>query len=219
MLNQPEALSRPKPRLRGVSHQFAAFVAMPAVVALWAGAGTFAARLGAGVYGTCLLALFTISAAYHRPTWSPGVRDLIGRIDQSAIFLFIAGTFTPFGLLFGPGGRFTVLAVVWAGALGGVIIALAWPGAPKIVMAGIYVLFAWALTGVVPMLHHVVGPSVLGLVVAGGVVYTTGAVVYALRRPDPLPRVFGYHEIFHLFVVAAAALHFAAVWMALRLLP
>jgi hemolysin III len=213
-----DAPPRQKPRLRGVFHLVAACVAVPVVLALWNAAGSTSARWGAGVYGASLCALFTISAVYHRPTWPPRTRDLLGRIDQSAIFLLIAGTYTPFGLLAGPSGSHALLLVVWSGALGGCALALAWPAAPKPLMAGLYVLFAWAMTGLVPSLHHTAGMRVLGLVLLGGLVYTAGAIVYAVQRPDPFPRIFGYHEIFHLFVVAAAALHFAAVWLTLPLL-
>ena len=211
------AQPRQKPRLRGLSHLVAAWVAVPVVLALWKVAESALARWGAGVYGASLFALFAISAAYHRPTWPARTRDLLGRLDQSAIFLLIAGTYTPFGLLAGPSSH-TLLVAVWGGALGGVALCLAWPTAPKPLMAGLYVLFAWAMTGLLPSLRHTAGMRTLVLVLLGGLVYTAGAAVYAFRRPDPFPRTFGYHEVFHLFVVAAAALHFAAVWLTLPLL-
>jgi hemolysin III len=209
---------RQKPRLRGLSHLVAACVALPTILALWNAARSASARWGAGVYGASLIALFAISAAYHWPTWPPRARDLLGRIDQAAIFVLIAGTYTPFGLLAGSSGSHALLIAVWGGALAGVALSVAWPTAPKPLMAGIYVLFAWAMTGMVPSLHHTAGMRVFVLVLLGGVVYTAGALVYAFQRPDPFPRIFGYHEIFHLFVVAAAALHFAAVWLTLPLL-
>jgi hemolysin III len=207
-------LPRQKPRLRGVSHQLAAFIAVPAVVALWMGAQGFAASLGVAIYGLSLLALFTISALFHRPTWKPRARDLVGRLDQATIFVFIAGTYTPFGLLLGPAGH-TLLVLIWVGALGGVILSLLWPTAPKPLMATIYVLFGWSFAALVPSLFRATGSTVLILILLGAVAYTGGAVIYALRRPDPFPRIFGYHEIFHLLVVLAAVFHFAAISMAL----
>ena len=209
------AAPRPKPRLRGVSHQVAALVAAPAAVALWAEAGSFPARLGAVIYGVSLFTLFAISAFYHRPTWPPRARDLVGRIDQAAIFLLIAGTYTPFGLLLWPVGGHTLLMVIWGGAIGGVVLSLLWPGAPKPLMAAIYVLFGWSFVAIGPSLFRAAGPTVLALVVLGGIVYTLGAVIYALQRPNPFPRVFGYHEVFHLCVIAAATLHFVAVSLTL----
>jgi hemolysin III len=198
-----------------VLHEAAAWVAAPAAVALWLGAGSEAARAGAATYGLSLVALFAISAIYHRPTWPPRARDWMGRVDHSAIFFLIAGTYTPVGLLLGPGPGHTMLAVVWGGAVGGVILSLAWPTAPKPVMAAIFVLLGWAFVPVGPTLFFTLGVSKVTLIFAGGLLYTAGAFVYALKRPDPFPRIFGYHEVFHLFVVVAAILHYAAVAMML----
>jgi hemolysin III len=209
-------LPRQKPRWRGVSHQYAAFLAAPAVVLLWLSAEGFAARLGAAVYGLSLIALFAISAINHRPTWTPRMRDRVGRLDQAAIFLLIAGTYTPFGLLLRPGGGHTLLVIVWAIAACGVLLSLVWPEAPKPLMAGIYVLFGWVAAALIPSILRAAGPAVLTLILLGAIGYTVGAFVYALRRPDPFPRTFGYHEIFHLLVVVAAGCHFAAVSLALR---
>ena len=209
-------LPRVKPQWRGVSHQFAALLAAPAALILWFAAEGFAARLGAAVYGLSLLGLFTISAIYHRPTWQPRMRDLMGRLDQAAIFLLIAGTYTPFGLLLRPASGPTLLVIVWATALGGVVLSLAWPAAPKPLMAAIYVAFGWFTAALIPSVFRVAGWTVLILILLGAVAYTVGAVIYALRRPDPFPRSFGYHEVFHLLVVVAAVCHFAAVSLTLR---
>jgi hemolysin III len=206
---------RVKPRYRGLSHLLGVCIAAPAAGLLWFGAGSGAARWGAAVYGLSLVLLLATSAAYHRPTWAPRARDLVGRMDQSAIFLFIAGTYTPFGLLLGPGTGHLLLALVWGGALGGVALSLLWPRAPKPLMAAIYVAFGWSFALLVPSLFRSAGLPVIGLIVAGAVAYTLGALIYALRRPDPFPRTFGYHEIFHLLVVVAAACHFVAVSLAL----
>lgn len=204
-----------KPSLRGVSHLIAACLAIPAVGLLWFGAAGFNARLSAAVYGLSLIVLFGTSALFHRPTWAPRARDLVGRLDQSAIFLLIAGTYTPFGLLLGPGLGHLLLAGVWTSALGGVALSLLWPEAPKPLMAAIYVAYGWSFALLVPALFRTTRSPVLGLILLGAVAYTVGALVYALKRPDPFPRTFGYHEVFHLLVIAAAAFHFLAVSLTL----
>ena len=209
---------RRKPKLRGVSHLLAACVVLPILAGMGAGAKGATARWGLLVYGSSLFALFAISAFYHRPTWPPRLRDLIGRMDQSAIFLLIAGTYTPFGLLSGPAGGHAQLALVWVVACCGVVLSLAWPKAPKPLMAGIYVLYAWTMLGLLPSIFHKGGGYILALMLLGGLVYTIGAIVYARRKPDPVPEIFGYHEVFHMLVIAGAALHAAAVWLILPLL-
>ena len=209
---------RSKPLLRGVSHQIAAFLAAPAAAALVMGAGGGSARAAALTYGASLLTLFAVSASYHRPTWSPRVRRVLWRIDHSAIFVLIAGTYTPFCLLLGAaGGRFA-LAAIWIVAALGVAVSIAWPDAPKKVMALIYVGFGWMAVPVLPMIRATIGDGTLALLFLGGLLYSLGAIVYALRRPDPFPAVFGFHEIFHLCVVEAAACHFVGVGAAIRAL-
>jgi hemolysin III len=203
-------LPRVKPLLRGVSHEVAAYLAAPAALVLWALAPV-EVRPGVATFGVSLVVLFAVSASYHRPTWRPRARDLIGRLDHSAIFLLIAGTATPFGLILGPGAGFTWLKVAWAGALLGVALSLAWPTAPKPLMAAVYVLLGWSNVPVLPAMVRTLGPAVMAAVLAGGLIYTAGALVYARKWPDPFPRIFGYHEIFHLCVIVAAVLHFAAV--------
>ncbi len=197
-----------KPLLRGVSHEIAAAAALVAWIALVAAAPSPRARLAATVYGATLLALFTISALYHRPTWAPRARLFWRRLDHSAIFLLIAGTYTPFCLLLGGAAGSALLAVVWTGAAAGVVQAVAWPTAPKPLVAVVYVALGWVVIPVVPILRLQLGPAFIALLAAGGITYSLGAAVYALRRPDPFPRVFGYHEVFHALVVLAAVLHF-----------
>ncbi len=200
-----------KPVLRGVSHEIAAFAALAAWIGLALAAPSPRARVGASVFGATLLALFTVSALYHRPTWAPRARLFWRRLDHSAIFLLIAGTYTPFCLLLGGTGGHALLAVVWTGAAAGVAQAVAWPTAPKPLIAVVYVVLGWVVIPVVPTLRLQLGPAFISLLAAGGIAYSLGAAVYALRRPDPFPRVFGYHEVFHALVVAAAVLHFVAV--------
>ncbi len=200
-----------KPLLRGVSHEIAAVAALVAWIGLMLAAPSPRARAAAGVYGATLLALFTISALYHRPTWAPRARLLWRRLDHSAIFLLIAGTYTPFCLLVGGSAGHALLAVVWVGAAAGVVQAVVWPGAPRPLVAVVYVMLGWIVIPVLPALRLDLGPAFIALLAAGGIAYSLGAAVYALRRPDPFPRVFGYHEVFHALVVVAAVLHFVVV--------
>lgn len=198
-----------KPLLRGVSHEIAAAVALAAGVALVLLAPTDRARAAAAVYGASLFALFAVSALYHRPTWSPRARALMRRLDHSAIFVLIAGTYTPFCLLLGGRQGNLLLALVWAGAALGVLKSIVWVEAPKALVAALTVALGWAVVPTLPALRALLGGAGVGLLLGGGALYTLGAVIYATRRPDPFPRVFGYHEVFHALVVAAAALHFA----------
>ncbi len=203
--------AREKPLLRGVSHQVAAGVALLAGIFLVRSAATGRGALAAAIYAGSLTALFTISAAYHRPNWSPEARARMRRLDHSAIFLLIAGTYTPFCfLLDSPSGR-TLLAVVWCGATLGMLRAIFWVHAPKLFIAASYLALGWVVIPWWPSLREVFTRREVMLLAVGGAAYSTGAVVYALRKPDPSPTVFGYHEIFHALVIVAAGCHFAAV--------
>jgi hemolysin III len=210
MTAAPEILL--KPRLRGVSHQWAALVAVVLLVPLALTAQGGRARLAALVYGVAVCGLFGVSALYHRHDWGPRARAWMRRADHSMIFVFIAATYTPVALLVLHGTLATViLAVVWGGAAGGVILNLLWTTAPKWVSALVYVALGWVAIAAVPQLWDSLGwLAVLGLG-AGGLLYTAGAVVYASGRPDPAPQVFGYHEVFHVLVIAAAAAHYAVI--------
>jgi len=210
--------TREKPLLRGVSHEIAAAVALVAWITLAVAAAPGRARLAANVYGASLLTLFLVSALYHRPTWAPRARLFMRRLDHSAIFFLIAGTYTPVCLLLPDRTGTTLLAVVWAGAAAGVLQSILWVRAPKPLVAAVYVLLGWVIVPVVPALGAALGAGSIVLLGAGGAAYTLGAVVYAVRRPDPFPRVFGYHEVFHALVVVAAACHFGVVVAALRAL-
>ncbi|HVP66949.1 MAG TPA: hemolysin III family protein [Anaeromyxobacteraceae bacterium] len=207
---------REKPLLRGVSHEVAAALALAAWVALAVLAPGSRARLAANVYGASLFALFGVSALYHRPRWRAGARRWLKRVDHAAIFLLIAGSYTPFCLLLPPSRGIPMLAVAWAGAALGIGQAVFWVGAPRAVGVALYVVLGWLAVLLVPALVPALGAPAVALLAAGGVVYTLGAVVYAARRPDPFPRVFGYHEVFHAMVIVAAACQLVVVAGALR---
>jgi len=207
----PQVSPPTKPLLRGVSHEIAAGLALAGAVALTVLAPAGRARAGAAVYGASLVTLFAVSALYHRPAWGPRARLLMRRLDHSAIFVLIAGTYTPLCLLLGGDAGRTLLAAVWGGALLGVAQSVAWPRAPKALVAALAVALGWAVVPVLPTLAGAVGTAGLVLLGGGGALYTLGAVIYATGKPDPFPRVFGYHEVFHALVIAAAAMHFAVV--------
>ncbi|HZB22479.1 MAG TPA: hemolysin III family protein [Gaiellaceae bacterium] len=204
--------ARRRPRLRGVIHQYAFFVSLVLGVALVAGADGGRARTGAAVFAACVSAMLGISALYHRVVWAPAPRRWMRRLDHAAIFLLIAGTYTPFGLVTLEGAwRIAVLSIVWSGAAAALILKVAWVDAPRWVAAVIAVALGWIGVVVLPQLHADAGSVGLALLAVGGLLYTAGAVVYARRRPDPVPHVFGYHEVFHVLVVAAAACQYGSV--------
>ena len=202
-----------KPRLRGVLHQWAFVSSLPLGVALVVAAEDVRARIAVTVYAVSLVALFGISALYHRVNWrSLTARRWMRRLDHSMIFVVIAGSYTPFALLALHGPlAVAILVAVWAGALGGVVLNLVWSSAPKWLRAMLYVALGWVAVAALPQLAAAIGTGGLTLVALGGVLYTLGAVVYSVKRPDPVPSVFGYHEIFHALVTIAAALQFAVI--------
>ena len=208
-----EAIASVKPRLRGVSHEWAFFVSLVLGAGLIVAAETPKATLAVAIYALSLSALLGTSALYHRVNWKrPEVRRWMRRLDHSMIFFLIAGTYTPFALLVldGPLAD-AILAVVWAGALIGAIVEMVWIEHPKWVAALVYMSLGWVAVIAFPGMWQEMGVAGTLLVAAGGLLYTVGAVVYATQRPNPNPRVFGYHEVFHALVIAAAAAHFAAV--------
>jgi hemolysin III len=201
-----------RPRLRGVSHQYAFFVSVVLGVGLVAGASGPRERASVAVFAAAVATMFGVSALYHRLTWRPRARRWMRRLDYAAIYLLIAGTYTPFGLLALSGAwRWTVLPIVWGGALVAIVLKLAWIDAPKWLAAVIGIALGWAGIFAVPQLWGHAGLAGVSLLGVGGVLYTAGAVVYAGRRPDPVPAVFGYHELFHALVIAAAACQYVAV--------
>lgn len=201
-----------KPRLRGVLHQWAFVTCVATGVVLVALAHAGRARLAATVYAVSLALLFGTSALYHRRTWTPTARAVMKRLDHSMIFVLIAGTYTPFALLVlrGPTAR-VVLAVVWGGAALGICSRMLWPSAPRFVILPLYVGLGWVAVFILPQLVSRAGIAPFVLLIAGGAVYTIGGIVYASRRPDPSPTVFGYHEVFHLLTLIAAICHYVAV--------
>ena len=201
-----------KPRLRGVVHQWAFFVALAAGGALVVLAPAGRATVACAVYAVALCGLLGTSALYHRVTWRPSVRPWMRRLDHSMIFVLIAGTNTPFAVLVlaQPLGD-VVLVGVWSGAAAGILFTLVWIRAPKWLSAAAYVALGWFSVIAMPQLVERAGLGALALLGAGGVTYTAGAVIYARRRPNPRPGVFGYHELFHVLVVVAALAHFVAV--------
>ncbi len=201
-----------KPRLRGVSHQYAFFVSLACGMALILAASGGRARVAASIYAAAVSALLGTSALYHRVTWRPQVRRWMRRLDHSMIFVLIAGTYTPVALLALKGSLANaILIVLWAGALGGVVFKLAWIDAPKWLLAAVYVALGFVTAAVVGELPAAIGWLGVAGLVTGGALYTAGAVVYASGRPNPWPKVFGYHEVFHALVLAAVALHYAVI--------
>ncbi len=201
-----------KPRLRGVSHQYAFFVSIGCGVGLILAASEGRARLAASIYAVAVSALLGTSALYHRVTWRPSARRWMRRLDHSMIFVLIAGTYTPVALLALKGTlASTILIVLWAGALGGVIFKLAWIDAPKWLLAMVYVAMGLVTAAVFGELPAAIGwLGAIGIAL-GGVLYLFGAVIYASGKPNPWPKVFGYHEVFHALVLTAAGLHYAVI--------
>jgi hemolysin III len=208
-----EAIAAVKPKLRGVSHEWAFFVSLFLGAALVIAAKTPKATLAVAIYAVSLSALLGTSALYHRVNWKrPKVRRWMRRLDHSMIFFLIAGTYTPFALLVLNGMLAdAILVVVWVGAIAGAIVEMVWIDHPKWVAALIYMSLGWVAAIAFPGLWNEMGVAGTLLVAVGGILYTAGAVVYATQRPNPSPRVFGYHEVFHALVIAAAAAQFAAI--------
>jgi hemolysin III len=193
-------------------HQIAFFFAIPQGIALVAMAAGWLARVAAVVYSLSLAGLYGVSALYHRLKWSPRARERMKRLDHSMIFVLIAGTYTPVSLLVlrGP-WAVALLAVVWAGAVTGVLLKQFGLERTKKLTATMYIVLGWTAVVAAPWLFTRMSAAVLSLIVAGGVLYTLGAIVFMRRRPDPSPAVFGYHEVWHVAVVSAGLCHYAAI--------
>jgi hemolysin III len=206
-----------KPRFRGVTHEWAFFVSLPLGLGLVISAPSGRAALAAGIYALSVALLFGASALYHRITWaSAAARRWMRRVDHSMIFVLIAGTYTPFALLAvdQPTG-FWVLAGVWAAALGGVILKLSWPTAPRWVGVPLYIGLGWVAVFVLTDILHFAGVASMVLLAVGGLFYTVGGIVYGIRKPNPWPGTFGYHEVFHAMTIVAAICHYIAVYFAM----
>jgi hemolysin III len=211
-MTAPGAPELVKPRLRGVSHRYAFFVSIVAAVVIVAIAPSGIATFGAVIYGVTMVGMFGASALYHGPNWSAQRAPRFLQLDHTAIFLFIAGTATPILLLTSDGAtRAIVLGLVWSIAIGGVLFEWLPIRAPRGYVTAVYLVLGWVGLLALGGLWHDTGIAGVALVAGGGVLYTAGAIVHAARRPDPWPRVFGYHEVFHLLVIAAVVLHYCAI--------
>jgi hemolysin III len=202
---------RIKPRLRGVFHELGFYVALGLGFALVATADGGRERVAAAVFSGSVVVCFGASALYHRPTWTPTVRAWLARLDHVGVYLLIAGSYTPFGLLvMSKGWAVPVLAIVWSGAVAAIVLKLLWVRSPKWLSATIGLALGWVAVAAFPQLLRLPVAAVL-LVAAGGVLYTGGAIVYIRRRPDPAPRVLGYHELFHVLTLAATGCLYASI--------
>lgn len=212
------ALKRTKPSWRGVSHQYAFFASLITGPALIWTARTPRALTAAAIYAASLTALLGASALYHRVTWSPSARYWMCRLDLAMIFLLIAGSYTPIAMLvLRPDTGTAILWGIWSAALIGIILKLVWENPTKWAAALVYVAMGCSGVFAIPDISRELGTAPLLLFIGGGVLYIAGALIYAMERPDPLPAVFGYHEIFHALVILAAATHYIA--MAAYILP
>jgi len=201
-----------RPRLRGVLHQAAFIASIVVAPLLLVSADGFRARVAAAVFACSVTACFGASALYHRVTWTPSARRWMRRVDHAGVYLLIAGTYTPVALLVLAGDwERVILVVIWAGALAAILLKFIWVDAPKWVAAVIGLILGWVAVVALPQLVDRLQLSALTLLIAGGLLYTAGAIVYARRKPDPMPTVFGYHEVFHALTIAAAACQYVAI--------
>ena len=199
-----------KPHLRGWLHAAMVPLAVAAGVVLIALAPTTSGRIAAIIFSVTAWLLFGTSAIYHRGNWSPRVAGILKRMDHSNIFLIIAGTYTPFALLLPRDQARTMLLIVWIGAVAGVLFRVFWVGAPRWLYTPVYVALGWVAVFYLGPLLQFGGPAIVTLIAVGGLLYTAGALVYGIKRPNPSPRWFGFHEIFHALTVAAFAVHYIA---------
>ncbi|MBD8870395.1 PAQR family membrane homeostasis protein TrhA [Nocardioides donggukensis] len=217
-----DKLAEVKPKLRGWLHLATAPLALVAGIVLIVLSPTTTTRIGSAIFVGSAVVLFTVSAIYHRGTWSPRTWAFLRRFDHSNIFVLIAGSYTPFALLFLEGtDRTLLLTLVWSGAILGVLFRVFWAGAPRWLYTPIYIALGWAAVFFIPDFARGaanfspgVGVAVLVLVASGGLLYTLGGVVYGFKRPDPSPTWFGFHEVFHSFTILAFATHYVGVSLA-----
>ena len=204
------------PRLRGRIHQVAFFVSLPAAALLVTVARGPAATSAAAVYAVALSGVFGASAAYHRGRWSVAARRWMKRLDHSMIFVLIAASYTPVAVLvLGGPWEAVLLSVAWAGAVLGITMKMVRPDGLRVPSAALYMVLGWLAIVALPRLLREMTTAQSILMIAGGLLYTVGAIVFALRRPDPRPSTFGYHEVWHAFMVTAAACHYAMILLLL----
>jgi hemolysin III len=217
-----DKLAEVKPKLRGWMHAGTAPLALAGFIVLIALSPTTATRIGSAVFAVSALLLFTTSGVYHRGTGSPRVWAFLRRMDHANIFVLIAGSYTPFALLFLHGhARVVLLSVIWSAAIAGMLFRIFWIDAPRWLYTPMYIALGWAAVFFIPQFvdgadrfSAGIAIAVLTLVASGGLLYTLGGVVYGLKRPNPSPRWFGFHEVFHTFTIAAFACHYVAVSLA-----
>jgi hemolysin III len=210
-----EAFAEVKPHLRGWLHAVTAPLALAGGIVLVALSPTATTRIGSAVFATTAMVLFTVSGIYHRGTWSPRIWAFLRRFDHANIFLLIAGTYTPFSLLLLEGrNQVILLSTVWTGAILGVLFRVFWAGAPRWLYTPIYIALGWAAVFFFRDFVHGTGAAVLTLMCVGGGLYTLGGLVYGFQRPNPSPRWFGFHEVFHTLTIAAFATHYVGVSIA-----
>ncbi len=210
-----EVAAAVKPKLRGWVHAGTAPFALAASIVLVALAPPVAPRVAAAVFGLSAVLLFGTSAVYHRGTWSPRVAAVLRRLDHTNIFLIIAGTYTPLAVVLLPEATArTLLLIVWSGALVGLLMRIFWLGAPRWLYVPIYLALGWVAVAYLGPLWTAGGAAVVWLILAGGLAYTAGAIIYGLKRPNPSPVWFGFHEIFHVLTVVGYTCHLVAVFLA-----
>jgi hemolysin III len=205
-------IASPRPRWRGVSHHVAFYITLVAGFVLVAGSGDRRTMVATAIYVALLAGMFGVSATLHRNDWSARATGWLRRADHAMIFACIAGTYTPLCMLgLGPSTGTRLLALAWTGAGIGILRALLWPHAPRLVSAALYVAVGWVMVAYMPEVRAALEPTAFALVLAGGVSFTVGAMIYLFRWPDPSPKVFGYHEVFHVMIILGCICHFAAV--------
>ena len=204
-----------KPRMRGWLHVGMIPLSLVGGIVLIALSRSAAAVAACSVFAVSALLLFGTSGVYHRGAWGPRGEAVLRRLDHANIFLIIAGTYTPLAMLLLPAGRqLVLLSAVWAGALAGIAFRLLWIGAPRWLYTPCYIVLGWVAVFYLPDFARTGGTAVVVLVISGGLLYTSGAVVYGLQRPDPSPRWFGFHEVFHALTIAAFTAHYTAILLA-----
>jgi hemolysin III len=211
-----DTFDAPKPLLRGWLHLGAAPIVFLAGIFLVASGPTFAGRLSAAVFTITAVILFGTSAVYHRGTWGEGMLRFLRRLDHANIFLIIAGTYTPLVVLLLPHGTAVMLLwIVWGGAISGALMRILWLSAPRWLYTPLYVALGWVAMGFMGPFRDAGGAAVMWLVVAGGVAYTAGALIYGFKWPNPSPKYFGFHEIFHSLTILGFVCHFVAASIAI----